>query len=200
MKFSMKYIYIGVIVIVAIMIVVSSISFEDNQPATDTMPNDDVHKGMGQTFGGENPSKDNVSSEFMHQIEMYKKAVEKDPKDTVSMRKYAELMSAAHKPEEGNKYFEKIIAIDPNRVDILTNIVFNYYNMQQLDKATKFNEMLLKVDPDNLDAIYNKGVIEASKGNMNAAKSLWEKVIKMAPDSEVGKMAKSNLARLSNTK
>lgn len=199
MKFSMKYIYIGVIFLVAVLIVVSSINFENQQTAKDVMPNDDVHKGMGQTFGGANPSKDNVSSEFMHQVEMYKKAVEENPNDTLSMRKYAELMSAAHKPEEGNKYFEKIIAIDPKRVDILTNIVFNYYNMKQYDKATEFNEMILKVDANNLDAIYNKGVIEASLGRLDKAKELWEKIIKMSPNSNVGKMAKSNLERLSNT-
>ncbi len=199
MKIKMRYIYLFIILAAAITIILSGINSETPK-ITNSIPQDEIHKNMNPNLGGDNPSRDNVSSEFKHQLEMYKKIIDENPKDTLSMRKYAELLSAAHKPEEGNKYFEMILAIDPNRLDILTSIVFNYYTLKRLDKATEFNEKILTIDPNNIDAIYNKGVIEATKGNEDIARKLWERLIKIAPDSKVAEMAKTNLAHLANAK
>lgn len=200
MKFKVKYVYLAVIIIAAIIIIVSGISYQ-NTSETAIVPNDEIHEGMTPDMGsGDMPGKSNVSSEFMHQLEMYKKAVEENPTDTLKLRKLAELLSAAHNAEEGNKYFLKIIEIDPSRTDILTNIVFNYYSMQDIASAEKYNSEILKIDADNLDALYNKGVLEASKGNTEAAKKSWEKVIEKASDSELAELAKSNIARLTETK
>jgi len=198
MKFNIKYIYMILILIVAAIIVISSISTEPVTRET-SLPSDEIHQSMGGTLGGD-PGKGNVSSEFKHQMEMYKKEVDENPGDTLKVREYAELLSAAHKPEEGNKYFKKILDVDPGRIDVMTNLVFNYFNMRKLDKAEIYNESILKIDPTDKNAIYNKGVIEATRGNTTEAKKHWERVIKLAPGSNVADMAQSNLNKLSNAK
>lgn len=198
MKLNMKYVYLIVVVAAAIIIVVSGVTSQSNSTVQNKLPEDNSASQM-PGLGKENPSKDNVSSEFLHQLEMYKKKIDENPKDTLSMRKYAELLSAGHKADEGTKYYEKIISIDPERIDILTSIVYNYYTMRQMDKASEYNEKILKIDPNNSDAIYNKGVIEATKGNTEAAKNIWENLIKKAPNSKVAKMAKQNLETLANS-
>ena len=195
----MKYVYLIVVLAAAVLIVISGINTDSVPTVQNTLPDDEVHQGA-PGLGKENPSKDNVSSEFLHQLEMYKKKIDENPEDTLSIRKYAELLSAGHKADEGIKYYEKIIAIDPGRIDVLTSVVYNYYTMRRMDKAAEYNEKILKIDPNNSDAIYNKGVIEATIGNTDAAKKIWEDLIKKAPDSKVAKMAKQNLETLANSK
>jgi len=45
-------------------------------------------------------------------------------------------------------------------------------------------------------ALYNLGAIAATKGNISKAKDLWNKVLKINPESETGKLATESLGKL----
>lgn len=199
MKVKVSYIYIGVVVIAAAIIILSSISTDTTQ-IENGMPHDEIHQGLTPDMGNsDGPSRSNVSEEFLHQMEMYKKAVAENPGDTLMLRKYAELLSASHSIDKGNFYFKKILEVDSKRTDIMTNLVYNYYNKGKLDSAEIFNKKILTISPEDLNALYNKGVLEATKGDTDKARQTWEALIKFAPESEQGKLAKENLDRLSNS-
>ena len=45
-------------------------------------------------------------------------------------------------------------------------------------------------------ALYNRGALAATRGNKEKARTIWEKIVKDDPDSEVGNLAKQSLTRL----
>ncbi len=55
-------------------------------------------------------------------MDMLKKEVEANPKDTAKIKEYADFIAAAHKPEQAIPYYEKILKVDPRRNDILFSL------------------------------------------------------------------------------
>ena len=158
------------------------------------MPKDDIHKGLQNPT--QNPGKENVSSEVKHQMEMLKKSVEENPKDTLKMREYADLLAAAHHPEEAIVYYYSILNINPRRTDILNSVAFIYYNEKDYSKATDLINKILLYEPNNTEAMYNLGAIAATSGNKTEAKQRWEDLVKKYPNSEESKLAENSLKKL----
>jgi tetratricopeptide (TPR) repeat protein len=199
MKFKPIYLY-GIIIIAAtiILLVVSQDnSTEQNQVTFDQnqqMPNDDVHKQLMNQSNS--PSKENLSAEYKERMTKLKDAVERNAKDTVALKEYADFLSASHKMNEAIPYYEQILDIDPKRTDIHFTLAVVYYNKQDLVKCEEQNKKVLAYDPQNQMAIYNLGAIAATKGEVEKAKGFWNQVININSDSETGKLAKESLSKL----
>ncbi len=205
MKNKMKYLYGGLFVFIVFAIWLSTrnekssdsdaelhktINISDNA----RMPKDEIHNKLNTTKPV--PSKNNVTKGFIHEMEMLKKQITKVPDDTVSIKKYAQLLSASHKQSEAIDYYKRILTIDKKRKDILLDLTFVFYNMRDLKNAEFYTQQLLKYYPDNLAGQYNLGAIYASNGNKNKASDIWNKIITNFPNSEQAKLAKSSLVRL----
>jgi tetratricopeptide (TPR) repeat protein len=163
-------------------------SIQDKQ-----MPMDDVHKNFGNT---EAPTKANVNENFRKQLENLKQKVEANPKDTLTLREYADLLNEGHKPLEAIQYYEKILKFNPNRTDVLFNLSIIYFNNNDLDKAEEFTNRILSYDINNDQAYYNIGAISAVKGDREKARKIWEDLIKKYPGSQTAKLASSSLKSL----
>jgi tetratricopeptide (TPR) repeat protein len=168
-----------------------NISSEMNQ----NMPDDDVHKNM-LNKGDNQPSKENVSSEYRERMAKLKDAVEKNPEDTLALKNYADFLSASHKMNDAITYYNKILQVDPKRADIRFSLAVIYYNKQDFTKCEDENKQVLKFYPENQMALYNLGAIAATKGEVIKAKDFWKQVIEINPESETGKLAKESLTKL----
>lgn len=199
MKFKPLYFYGAVIVAAAVLLLIFTQQSSNDQTGTTEMqnqgmPNDDVHNKLNTD--GNAPSKENVSEQFHIKLAELKKAVEKNPNDTLAIRNYADFLTAGHKMDEAITYYEKILNVNPKRTDIHFSLSIIYYNKRDFIKATEENQKVLEYDPDNQMALYNVGAISATQGDKKKAEEYWQKVVKINPESGTGKLAKGNLEKL----
>lgn len=199
MKFSAKLFYPAFLLILIVGVVLVT-QFEKDKASTPLseltekqIPNDDVHKGMGNP---NSPSGANVNESFKQQLESLKNKVESNPNDTLSMREYADLLTESHKAKDAIPYYEKILKVNPKRSDVLFNLSIIAFNGGELKKAEDYTKQILSFEKNNDQALYNLGAIEAAKGDRNKAKQLWEDIIKKFPGTPTAELAKSSIERL----
>lgn len=197
MKVKPVYIYLGAFIIVVIALVIMTSGGNPSTPSSPNisnqseMPNDDIHKNLGNA-----PGSGNVSPEFKEKMARLKTGYESNPADTANALEYARLLAAAHKPDEALEIYNNILQRDPERTDIRIELATVYYNLQNYTEAKKQIESVLAKKPNSPDVQYNLGAIEASLGNSERAKEIWEKVITEHPNSEAAKIARTSLQNL----
>ena len=154
------------------------------------MPNDNIHKGLN---GAGQPDKDNVMEQVKQHLAMLKKAVEESPSDTLKIKQYAEFLAAAHQQDEALTYYNKILNVNPRRIDILFSVAYIQYTKQNFPEAEKNLNKIIYYDKNNVQAYYNLGAIAASKGDKAKAKEIWSKLIKEFPKAEISQLAKKSI-------
>lgn len=199
MKIKAIHIYPAVILVIIVVLfcTTGSESTKTNLPqmTQENMPNDDIHKGMGQ-MSEDQPGKGNVKGEVYERMEAMKQKIESSPTDTTTMLEYADLLYAAHRQNEAQNYYEKILTFDQNRTDVLAKLTSIYYNKQDFSAANEVNEKIIRIDPNDLFAKYNRGAIAVSLGDKEAARKAWLDLIENHPNSEAGMNAKRSLEKL----
>jgi tetratricopeptide (TPR) repeat protein len=199
MKIKPLYLY-GSIAVIAILALIILTQFNGSDTSSSDisnkeMPQDSIHSGLGNPTA-ENPTKDNVTENVKHKLEMLKKAVDDNPNDTLKIREYADFLAAAHKQLDAIQYYERILQINPKRTDIYFSLSFIYYNNQNFTKAEELTNKILSYDKKNVQALYNLGAISASIGNKEKAKKIWEDLLSEFPNSEVSDLTKTSLSQL----
>jgi cytochrome c-type biogenesis protein CcmH/NrfG len=198
MKIKPVYLYSGIAILAITFLIFFSAKNDVDKSENviiNEMPEDEIHKGLQNPVQNP-PGKENVSNEIKHQMDMLKKEVEENPGDTLKMKKYADLLTAAHRSEEAVIYYYNILNINPRRTDILSSLAFIYYNQKDYNKAADLTGKVLLYEPDNKQAMYNLGAIAASGGNKAEAKKRWEELIIKFPNSEESKLAENSLKKL----
>ncbi|MBT8387384.1 MAG: tetratricopeptide repeat protein [Ignavibacteria bacterium] len=200
MKFKPLYFY-GLVLVAAVIILVVVTQqnnveeqLSENKISTEEMPQDDIHSQLGE--GDNSPGKQNVSEEYHKKLENLRKTIEQNPNDTLAIRQYADFLAAAHQTDEAISNYNKILNINPSRIDILFNISFIYYNLGNMEKSDEYNNRVLVLQPENVSALYNKGAISATRGDTETAKEIWNRIVKEFPESETTALAKQSLERL----
>lgn len=162
-----------------------------NKEISGQMPDDEVHRNLKNQHG-----QMGLNEDAKKMMEEFEKSLKENPKDTAKMREYADFLAMAHKIDEAQSYYEKILLVDKKRKDIMLNLSTIFYNKGELDKAAQLTNDILKLDKKNLSAIYNLGVIEATRGNYDNARKYWEKIVNEYPNSDVAQIAGKSLGRL----
>jgi tetratricopeptide (TPR) repeat protein len=203
MKIKPLYLYgISFVIIITVIIFVGSGNNSGRKippqngikEETETMPNDAIHNGVANN----KPNRNNVRKEFWDKLDRAKTNLEANPTDTLLMREYAELLAMSHKTNDAIKIYQKILAVDPNRIDILLAEGATFFNGQNFKMAEIVTKKILAIEPGNLEARYNLGVIAAAEGNNEKAKTIWQKIAKKFPDTDVGKLSASSIEKLSS--
>jgi len=163
---------------------------------SDKIPNEKIHNGMSVPGKEEAPSKENVIEHAKLEMAFLKAELEKNPGDTVKMKEYAAMLGAGHQPKEAIRLYEKILTKDHKRVDILMQLTFLSFNQGDLSNAENYTNKILLINKDNPEANYNLGAIEATKGNKDRARLIWNNVLKRFPDNNVAKLARVSLHKL----
>ncbi len=200
MKFNPIYIYGPLIALVIVFLIFFTKKTNTTSPVTSgniagqQMPDDSIHKNLQNPLT-QSPSGGNVTKSAKHEVEMLKRLIEENPKDTVRLKQYADFLSA-HNPPEAIKYYNRILKLDPKRVDVLFSLSYIYYNQGNFNKAEDLTNKVLSLDKNNLEAQYNLGAIAASRGDRETARKIWNKLVSEHPDDKTSQLAKSSLDKL----
>lgn len=196
MKLKPIYIYlIGFFVIVLAVVLLNTGDKKTTvQLEQKTIPHDEVHKNIDPNE--DSPAMSNLKSDIIERMQAMKERIEADPTDTLTRKEYADLLHAGHRQEDALALYNKILDIDPNRIDILTRLTYNYYNAGDIQKSEEANNKILRIDSDNHFANYNVGAIAIARGDTSGAKRIWNDVIIKYPETEVAEFARKALDRL----
>ena len=197
MKIKSLYVYgIAILLVIAVIVITSTeVKNEIVDDPQATMPQEDIHKGLSNKQGA-GPSKSDVKPEFWENLDKMGQEVEANPKDTLKVRKYAELLSMAHQTNKALEQYEKILKQDPNRVDILLSEGLLYFNEGKYSEAEKVTSRVLEIDKNHLEAKFNLGVIAVSQGEKEKARKIWTELKENNPGSEASEYAKEALKKL----
>src|SRR5437764_10091928 len=115
----------------------------------------------------------------------------KNPKPRVEL---ANLYFDAEKFDEAIKWYEAALTLNPNDVNVSTDLGVSYYYTNNPDKALAQLDRSLKLDPNHAKTLLNIGIVKAfAKQDLEGASKAWQQVIQLAPDSPEGQAAKRAL-------
>jgi len=100
-------------------------------------------------------------------------------------------------------YLEQAYKINPSDKIIKKNLAVAYARQGEIESdkrnltgAQDYFEASLRLDPENVTSLVNLGELKYLSQNMDEAKSLWEKALKVAPDYKYGDKLKERIAEL----
>lgn len=138
-------------------------------------------------------------------------AVPLDEQRVQEMRNAAERNATDARPriELGNMYFdaeryqdaivwyEDALRLDPDNVDVSTDLGVAYYYTNQPERAVAQFERSLAIDPAHTKTLLNLGIVKAfGQQDLEGAARAWERVVELAPDSPEGQAARRALEGL----
>lgn len=104
---------------------------------------------------------------------------------TACQRDNTELYNEAVELEQ-NKEYEQAVAkltealdINKNDLECLNNRAWDYYDLNQTDKALDDFNRMLEIDPENTAAMYGAAYLDYEKGNYERALELFNKIIEI---------------------
>lgn len=117
-----------------------------------------------------------------------------NPKPRVEL---ANLYFDAEKYDDAIKWYSEAFKLNPNDVNVSTDLGVCYYYTNQPDKALDQFDKSLKLDPKHTKTLLNVGIVKAfGKQDLAGATEAWQQVLKIAPDSPEGQAAKRALDTL----
>lgn len=201
MKFKPLYIYLTAAIVVVAIIVISSLQSSETEATADAMqnphanmPTDDIHGQLGS--GDKMPSGSNVRADIIQKMEELKEYVEENPDDTVKIKEYADLLGSAHKISEAMPLYDRLLELNPKRVDVLLIKGYLYYRDGNFNDALNSTEKILEIDPSHANAKYNIGAIAIAKGDTAKAVEVWQNIVEKHPDSQTARIAERSLTNL----
>ena len=95
-------------------------------------------------------------------------------------------------------WYEKALLSVPNNTDVRTDLGIAYLYSNNAEKAKENWLRVLEMEPNKIQTRYNMGVLysQSSPPDMDKAAQEWEAVVRIAPDSEQGKLALERLKAL----
>ena len=109
----------------------------------------------------------------------------------------ANLYFDAERYDDAIRWYEEALQIEPNDVNVSTDLGVSYYYTNQADRALAQFDKSLKIDPKHGKTLLNLGIVRAfGKQDLDGATQAWQQVIKLSPDSPEGQAAKRALDSL----
>jgi tetratricopeptide (TPR) repeat protein len=131
------------------------------------------------------------------QVKALKAVAERETSNAKPRVELANLYFDAERYDDAIKWYSDALKLQPNDVNVSTDLGVCYYYTNQPDKALAQFERSLKIDPKHAKTLLNIGIVRAfGKQDLAAATKAWEDVIKLAPDSPEGQAARRALDSL----
>ncbi len=133
------------------------------------------------------------------QVQALRNVVDRDPKNAVARAQLGNLYYDAGRYTDAIKWYSESLALNPNDVNVSTDLGVSYYYNNEPDLAIKQLEHSLKVEPGHTKSLLNLGVVRAfGKQDLKGATEVWRRLVEIAPDSPEGRQAKQALDSLSS--
>jgi tetratricopeptide (TPR) repeat protein len=131
------------------------------------------------------------------QVNALKSVAEREPSNVRPRVELANLYFDAERYDDAIKWYADALKLQPNDVDVSTDLGVSYYYTNQADKALAQFEHSLKLDSKHAKTLLNVGIVRAfGKQDLDGASQAWQQVIAIAPDSPEGQAAKRALDSL----
>ncbi len=199
LKLSPKTLYplvVGILVISLVAIVLFS-NKGKKEFSNNSVENSEVSQGSGaQMKNGVAPSKENLSPNYTSELTKYKSAFEKNPNDTLAIREYADFLAASHKPIPAKELYNKILKLNPKRIDILYVLAAIAIDEKDFTSAYANLQKVHKYAPGNIEALFDLGGVSTELGKNDEAKKYFEEVISKNPGSELAVESAKMLKKL----
>ena len=123
--------------------------------------------------------------------------VDKDPANKDALFELGETYIQAGRWQESLDWFTKLLAVDPENLHARTDVGTDSYNLGRPDAARTAWEEVARRNPSDPQSHYNLGYLYANSfgtvGDVQAATKEWQRVIELAPGTELAKAAQSGL-------
>ena len=131
------------------------------------------------------------------QVNALRSMAEREPSNPKPRVALANLYFDAERYDDAIKWYADALKLQPNDVNVSTDLGVSYYYTNQADKALTQFEHSLKLDPRHAKTLLNVGIVRAfGKQDLDGATQAWQQVIKIAPDTPEGQAAKRALDSL----
>lgn len=122
---------------------------------------------------------------------------ERSPSDPAPRVQLANMYFDAERYQDAIKWYEEALRLNPNDVNISTDLGVSYYYTNQADRALAQFDKSLAIDAKHTKTLLNIGVVRAfAKQDLAGAESAWQQVLTLSPDSPEGQAAKRALDSL----
>lgn len=121
------------------------------------------------------------------------KILKERPNDAKAFAEVGNIYFDQHKFIDAIEYYKKAVALDPNDVNSYNDLGLAYHYTNRSDEGLKYIEEGIKKNPTYQRIWLSKGFILAIRGNIAEARSAWEKVYSLDPNSDIGRSAASFL-------
>ena len=106
----------------------------------------------------------------------------------------ANLYFDAEQFDDAITWYEAALKVNPNDVNVSTDLGVSYYYTNNPDKALDQLNRSLTIDPRHGKTLLNIGIVKAfGKQDLEGASKAWQQLIQLAPDSPEGQAAKRAL-------
>ena len=127
-------------------------------------------------------------------VNALKAVAEREAANPTPRVELANLYFDAQKFDDAIKWYEAALKLNPNDVNVSTDLGVSYYYTNNPDKALAQLDRSLKINPKHAKTLLNIGIVKAfAKQDLEGASQAWQQVIQLAPDSPEGQAAKRAL-------
>jgi tetratricopeptide (TPR) repeat protein len=128
------------------------------------------------------------------QVNALKAVADRDAANPKPRVELANLYFDAQQFDEAITWYEAALKLNPNDVNVSTDLGVSYYYTNNPDKALTQLDRSLKIDPKHAKTLLNIGIVKAfAKQDLEGASQAWQQVIQLAPDSPEAQAAKRAL-------
>ena len=143
---------------------------------------------------GTTPGHPDVNNDQL--LAMFKEALGKNPNDTTLMTRYANFLFDIGKVNESVEWFQKVLAVQPDNLDVRTDLGTALWNSGQKEKAMAEYQVILKKDPRHMATLHNLVIVRFEERNLSAAEQTIKQMEAINPKYEGLEPLKKRLAEL----
>ncbi len=123
---------------------------------------------------------------------------QQDPNNKDVLFELGETYFLAQQWQPGIDWFTKFLALDPNNIHARTDVGTAQFNLGRFEEAKAAWLFVLQVDPNDVQAHYNLGFLYANAEpvDLASAQAEWQKVVELAPESELAQTVQVHLQGL----
>jgi len=129
----------------------------------------------------------------LERLESMRAYVENNPDDLTAQLRYANELHDAMLLDQAIAQYKDYLEKDPTNPDARVDMGICYFEKQQYDAAIREMERAVRDAPDHQLGHYNLGIVNLNAGNLEAARTWFEKARDIDPTSAYGRDAEQIL-------
>ncbi|MBI4650604.1 tetratricopeptide repeat protein [Candidatus Desantisbacteria bacterium] len=96
----------------------------------------------------------------------------------------AEIKDKIGEKDEAVKYYQKIVRINPDQIELLFKLVNIYKNQKKFNEAIENLKIIIDKKPDDLNALKKLGEIFFESNKYEEAREIYLKILTLSPDNK----------------